>query len=90
MNSQGNLDVKAGYTPKVKPPFKFDPDYYYKSTFVMGNKRPQYTPTNFIGRKTLRPDNLAPVRTYNPAGISGKYEFKGVVMRTLPVQPKFQ
>jgi hypothetical protein len=88
--TQGAMNQPANYKPITKGAFNYDPNNYMKSTLTMGNKRTQQAPTNFIGVSSFRPPSNLPTRTYNPAGIEGAYKFTAPVMRTLPVQPKFQ
>ena len=88
--TQGGQDIKQDYTPRQGKPFNYDPNLYMKSSLVMANKRALQAPTNFIGKKTFRPGYTEPIRTYNAGGLSGPYKFTGPVLRTEPVQPKFQ
>lgn len=88
--TQGAMDQKATYRPYAKPAFKYDPNNYMNSTLAMGNKRTAFKPSNFIGVLTPRPPSYLPEKTYKAGGVSGPYNFTGPVMRTQPVQPKFQ
>ena len=88
--SQGGLDLKANFTPKNKTHGEYNPNNEMKSSLYMGNKRLPYKPTNFIGVITPRPDNMQPIRTFNPSGINGPYKPSIPIMRTTPIQPKFQ
>lgn len=88
--TQGAMDQKATYRPYAKPAFKYDPNNYMKSTLTMGNMREAYKPSNFIGVVTPRPPSNLPEKTYKAGGIEGPYNFTGPLMRTQPVQPKFQ
>ena len=89
MSQQSSLDMKANYKPHTVPFSPENPNVEMNSSLYR-HKRPYNVPTNYIGIKSYRPDNQHPVRTYDPSGISGYYNFTGPVMRTQPVQPKFQ
>ncbi len=87
---QGTMDTFANYKPYNKTKGQYNPSTDLNSSLYRANKRPLYAPTNFIGVDTIRPDNLQPTRTYNPSGIKGPYTPTVPILRTMPVQPKFQ
>lgn len=87
--SQGALNISASYKPYNKKG-DYNPSNELHSTLYRANKRPFYAPANFIGVTSVRPDNLQPTRTYNPSGINGPYTPTVPIMRTMPIQPKFQ
>jgi hypothetical protein len=88
--SQGSQDQQMSFRPFTKPAFKYDPNSYMKSAIAVANKRSFQAPANFIGVVTPRPPSMLPERTYHPAGIKGYYNPTIPIMRTQPVQPKFQ
>lgn len=87
--SQGAINTPASYKPYNKKGY-YNPNVEMNSSLNRANKRPFYAPNNFIGVSSIRPDNLQPTRTYNPSGIKGPYTPNVPIMRTMPVQPKFQ
>lgn len=87
--SQSAVDLKADYKPHNNTHGIYNPNVEMKSSLYRQTRAP-YAPTNYIGIKTIRPDNMQPTRTYNPAGLNGIYNYEGPVLHTQPVQPKFQ
>lgn len=87
--TQGAMHTPANYKPKNNPGY-YNPNDEMQSSLYRANKRPFIAPLNFIGKNTIRPDNMQPVRTYNPGGISGPHTIDVPQMRTMLVQPKFQ
>lgn len=85
--SQGTQDMKADYKPRNNLQGYYNTNVEMNSSLYRA-KRPQEAPANFIGRKTLRTPDTFPTRTYLPTG--GLYTLAEPVMRTMPVQPKFQ
>lgn len=88
-HSQGALNTPASYKPIKKLGF-YNPNNEMQSSLYRANKRLPNAPTNFIGINSIRPDNLQPTRTYNPSGIKGIHTPDVPLMRTMPVQPKYQ
>jgi hypothetical protein len=88
--TQGSQDMKADFKPRFGAPFRTTTDREMNSSLYRANKRTFYAPTNYIGIKSYRADNMQPSRIHTPCGVSGRYNFKGVVMTTQPVQPKYQ
>lgn len=88
--SQGSQDQQMNFRPVTKPAFKTTTDSQMNSSIYRANKRSFQAPANFIGVVTPRPPSMLPARTYNPAGIKGYYVPTIPIMRTQPVQPKFQ
>ena len=68
----------------------YNPETYLNSQLNMGNKRTPIKPDNFIGFKTLRPDNMQPNRQHNPSGMVWDPVAQGVpVMKTQPIPKMF-
>jgi hypothetical protein len=68
----------------------YNPETYLNSQLNMGNKRTPIKPDNFIGFKTLRPDNMQPNRQHNPSGLVWDPVAQGVhIMQTQPIPKMF-
>lgn len=66
----------------------YNPETYLNSQLNMYNKRTPYKPDNFIGFKSLRPDNMQPNRQHIPSALNPPITVP--ILTTPPVPKVFQ
>jgi hypothetical protein len=60
-----------------------NPETYLNSQHTMPNKRTPIKPDNFIGFKTLRPDNMQPNRQHTPTSLNPPVTIP--ILKTAPI-----
>lgn len=85
------LPINVAYAKPLIPrngnPY-YNPETYLNSQLNMLNKRTPIQPSNFIGFKSLRPDNMMPNMQHKPTALNPPITVP--VMQTQPVPRVFQ
>lgn len=82
-----NLAYSKPLIPRNGNPY-YNPNEYGNSYLNNYGKRSFIAPNNFIGIKSLRPDNMQPNRQHIPSGLVWNPQEQGIPILTTPPIPK--